>query len=87
MYNRTIGSQNNVHPGRYIGDDKKGNPLYSDARVLSIYELLIVSSLPMDWDIPEWASDHFVRAVIGEGVPPLLTKKIMQELVVIHNAK
>ena len=87
MYNRTIGSQNNVHPGRYIGDDKKGNPLYSDARVLSIYELLIVSSLPKDWDIPEWASDHFVRAVIGEGVPPLLTKKIMQELVVIHNAK
>lgn len=85
MYNRTIGSQNNVHPGRYIGKDAKGNPLYSDARVLSIYELLIVSSLPKNWNIPDWASDHFVRAVIGEGVPPLLTKKIMQELVVIHN--
>lgn len=87
MYNRTIGSQNNVHPGRYIGKDENGNPLYSDARVLSIYELLIVSSLPKNWDIPDWASDHFIRAVIGEGVPPLLTKKIMQELVVIHNEK
>ena len=85
MYNRTIGSQNNVHPGRFIGDDEKGNPLYSDARVLTIYELLIVFSLPKNWDIPEWASDHFIRAVIGEGVPPLLTKRIMQELVVIHN--
>lgn len=85
MYNRTIGSQNNVHPGRFIGDDEKGNPLYSDARVLTIYELLIVSSLPKNWDIPEWASDHFIRAVIGEGVPPLLAKRIMQELVVIHN--
>ena len=87
MYNRTIGSQNNVHPGRFIGNDEKGNPLYSDARVLTIYELLIVSSLPLDWNIPEWASDHFIRAVIGEGVPPLLTKKIMKELVVIHNEK
>lgn len=85
MYNRTIGSQNNVHPGRYIGDDSKGNPLYSDARVLTIYELLVVSSLPKDWNIPDWASDHFIRAVIGEGVPPLLTKKIMKELVVINN--
>ena len=87
MYNRTIGSQNNVHPGRLIGNDNKGNPVYSDARVLTIYELLIVSSLPKDWNIPEWASDHFIRAVIGEGVPPLLTKKIMEELVVIHNGK
>jgi len=87
MFNRTIGSQNNVHPGRYIGLDKKGNPLYSDARVLSIYELMIVSSLPLDWDIPEWASDHFIRAVIGEGVPPLLTKRIMEGLVKIHNEK
>lgn len=85
MYNRTIGSQNNVHPGRLIGKDSEGNDIYSDARVLSIYELLIVSSLPLDWNIPEWASDHFIRAVIGEGVPPLLTKKIMQELVVLHN--
>lgn len=85
MFNRTIGSQNNVHPGRLIGKDKEGYPLYSDARVLSIYELIIVSSLPLDWDIPDWASDHFIRAVIGEGVPPLLTKRIMERLVEIHN--
>lgn len=85
MYNRTIGSQNNVHPGRLIGQDKFGNDIYSDARVLTIYELLIVSSLPLDWDIPDWASDHFIRSVIGEGIPPLLTKKIMQKLLEIEN--
>ena len=87
MFNRTIGSQNNVHPGRYLGKDEHGNPLYSDARVLSIYELLIVMSLPKNWNIPDWASDHFIRAVIGEGVPPLLTKKIMENLLEIENEK
>lgn len=81
MYNRTISSQNNVHPGRFIEMDKKGDKIYSDARVLTIYELMIVSSLPKDWDIPNWASEHFIRQVIGEGIPPLLVKKIMKELV------
>ncbi|MDD4187652.1 MAG: DNA cytosine methyltransferase [Bacilli bacterium] len=84
MYNRTIGSQNNVHPGRLLGKDENGEEIYSDARVLTICELLTVSSLPLDWNIPDWASDHFVRQVIGEGIPPLLVKKIMQELVFIH---
>ena len=87
MFNRTIGSQNNVHPGRYIGKDEKGYDLYSDARVLTIYELMIVFSLPKNWDIPNWASEHFIRQVIGEGIPPLLVKKIMVELVKINNEK
>lgn len=87
MFNRTIGSQNNVHPGRRIGNDGEGYPLYSDPRVLTVYELMIVSSLPPDWNIPAWASDHFVRQVIGEGIPPLLVKKIMMELVRINNEK
>lgn len=84
MFNRTIGSQNNVHPGRYIGKDKDGYDLYSDARVLTVYELMIVTSLPKNWDIPNWASEHFVRQVVGEGIPPLLVKKIMQELININ---
>ncbi len=85
MYNRTIGSQNNVHPGRYIGKDAMGYDLYSDARVLTIYELMIVFSLPLDWNIPDWASDSFIRQVIGEGIPPLLIKKIMLNLLRLHN--
>lgn len=81
MYNRTIGSQNNVHPGRYIGKDKEGYDIYSDARVLTIYEIMLAMSLPKDWDIPEWATEAFIRSVIGEGIPPLLVKKIMKELI------
>ncbi len=80
MYNRTIGSQNNVHPGRPIGCDDNGNQLYSDARVLTVYEIMLIMSLPKNWDIPEWASENFVRSVIGEGIPPLLTQKIIEVL-------
>ena len=80
MYNRTIGSQNNVHPGRFIGKDENGNDLYSDARVLTVFEIMKIMSLPTDWDIPDWASESFVRSVIGEGIPPLLTKKIIEVL-------
>lgn len=86
MYNRTIGSQNNVHPGHYLGKNEQGNDIYSDPRVLTIYELMIISSLPGNWNIPDWASDHFVRQVIGEGIPPLLVKQIMQQLLEAHNA-
>lgn len=81
MYNRTIGSQNNVHPGRYLGTDAEGYDIYSDARVLSVYELLLVSSLPKDWNIPDWADDRLVRQVIGEGIPPVLVKNIVLELI------
>lgn len=81
MYNREISSQGNVHPGRLIGKDKLGYDVYSDARVMTIYELMIMTSLPADWDIPDGVTDHFIRCVIGEGIPPLLVKKIMEELV------
>lgn len=80
MYNREISSQGNVHPGRFIGKDKDGFDLYSDARVMSIYELMIMTSLPTNWNIPLNCSDHFIRCVIGEGIPPLLVKKIMEQL-------
>ena len=80
MYSREISSQNNVHPGVQIGFDEQGLPIYSDARVMTIFELMLMSSLPADWNIPDWASDHFIRCVIGEGIPPLLVKKIMKSL-------
>ena len=85
MYSREISSQGNVHPGHLIGKDSEGLDLYSDARVMTIYELMIMSSLPTDWNIPEGYSDHFIRCVIGEGIPPLLVKKIMEKLKEIIN--
>lgn len=77
--NGVISSLCCVHPGyKYVG--KTGELLYSDPRVFSIYELLIVSSLPKEWPIPDWANESLIRHVIGEGIPPLLVKKIVLEL-------
>lgn len=78
-YNHTISSFHNVHPGRL--DEKTG--LYSDPRVLTIFELMRVTSLPDNWDIPEWASELLIRQVIGEGIPPLAIKKIVAELKIV----
>ncbi len=85
MYSREISSQGNVHPGRLIGLDDEGHEIYSEPRVMSIYELMIMSSLPKDWNVPDGVSDHFIRCVIGEGIPPLLVKKIIEEMMVIEN--
>jgi DNA (cytosine-5)-methyltransferase 1 len=41
MCNGGISSQNNVHPGH-----DNGNGTYSDARVLSIHELLLICGIP-----------------------------------------
>lgn len=78
--NGVISSLACVHPGRkYISE--QGEELYSDARVLSIFELMIVTSLPLDWPIPNWATETFIRRVIGEGIPSKLIKEIMLELI------
>ena len=78
--NGVISSLACVHPGRpYV--DRNGQTLYSDARVLTIYEVLIVMSLPLDWPIPSWANETFIRNVIGEGIPPKLIKEILKELI------
>ena len=79
-YNGVVGSQNNVHPGRPWKKDANGDMMYTNPRVLTIYELLKVSSLPEDWNIPDWASEDLIRHVIGEGIPPLLIKKIVKSI-------
>lgn len=79
--NGVISSLCCVHPGR-----KLDAGLYSDARVLTIYELLIVSSLPVDWNIPDWAEESFIRKVIGEGIPSNLVKELMLGLIVQLNS-
>lgn len=80
MDNIEISSQNNVHPGRYIGKDENGYDLYSDARTLTLYELMKIMTLPDEWPLPEWVDLRFFRRVIGEGVPSLFMKKIFMQL-------
>ena len=78
--NGVISSLACVHPGRPY--EKNGETLYSDPRVLTIYELLIVSSLPLDWPIPSWAKETFIRKVIGEGIPSRLITVIVEQLLI-----
>ena len=78
MDNRKISSQNNVHPGRLIGQDENGRDIYSDPRTLTLYELMRVMSLPEDWNVPANTDEAFLRRIIGEGIPPLFMKKLFQ---------
>jgi len=79
MDNRKISSQNNVHPGRkYTTPD--GEELYSDPRTLTLYELMVIMSLPKDWPVPKTTSEAFLRRIIGEGIPPLFVKKVFENL-------
>ena len=65
----------NVHPGRLLPDGT-----YSDARCLTILELLRVTGLPDDYPIPDWASDKLIRDVIGECFAPLHVLEILKNL-------
>ena len=70
-----ISGHNNVHPGRQLPDGT-----WSDARVLTLRELIIVSSLSLNWNIPDEYKETFIRQIIGEAIPPLLSKKIVEPL-------
>jgi DNA (cytosine-5)-methyltransferase 1 len=78
--NGVISSLACVHPGYCIVDGDEKNRIYTDPRCFSIYELLIISSLPLNWNIPVWVNENFIRKIIGEGIPPLLVKYIFKEL-------
>jgi DNA (cytosine-5)-methyltransferase 1 len=76
MRNDAISSQMNVHPGRKMKDGT-----YSDARVLTPLELLLINTMDIEvWKTIE-AEENLVRKVLGEGVPPLAMNKIIEPLV------
>lgn len=79
MFNNYISTLATVHPGRPY--EVNGEILYSDPRALSVYELLIVMSIPLDWPIPNWVEDSFLRQVIGEGIPSKMSRDIVKELI------
>lgn len=85
-YTSRIGSQENGHPGyEVVHSDDEEIRIWSDARVLSIFELMRVTSLPDDWNIPEKASSNVIREILGEGVPPRLLEYALIELERLHN--
>ncbi len=71
--NDAISSQRNVHPGKLRADGT-----YSDARVLSILELMRLSSLPDNWPIPNGTPEILIRQVLGECIPPLFVEALVK---------
>ncbi len=74
-YSGSISSHNNVHPGRLLDDGT-----YSDARVLTLLETFIVSSIPSDIEFPKNSSETFIRTVIGESIPPKLMAEVLKNI-------
>ena len=86
MTNGSISSQNNVHPGR-----KRHDGTYSDARVLSVREILAISGLPTDL-FDKFAhiqndltfkydySPNFMRKVLGEMFLPKMCLEIIKTI-------
>lgn len=77
-----ISGHNTVHPGRPINVSGIDEIVYSDARVLSILELLRITGLPDDYPIPTWAlgNDRFIREVIAECFAPRHVERLMTTL-------
>lgn len=73
MRNDAISSQRNVHPGR-----KNRDGTYSDARVLSVHELMLLMGinprrLPADRE-----EELNIRRSLGEGIPPRLLNSVIE---------
>lgn len=71
--NDCISSQRNVHPGRLLPDGS-----YSDARVLTPLELMILDSLPETWKIPDDTPELLIRQCIGESIPPKMLLEVVK---------
>lgn len=74
--NDAISSQRNVHPGR-----EKEDGTFSDARVMTILELLRLTGLPDDINIPRDTPEILIRQVIGECIPPRLIEVFVEGIV------
>lgn len=77
MTNGSINSQNNVHPGNLLD-----NGMYSDARVLSVKELVILCGLPETCfdKYEDEVTENFMRHVIGECFPPKMCLEIIKNI-------
>ena len=75
MNSGSVSGSNNCHPGRRLEDGT-----YSDARTFTLLELFIVTSLPEDIKLPENISEKLIREIIGEGIPPLMSKAFLEKI-------
>jgi len=79
MSSGSISSQNNVHPGNpYIKD---GITMYDNPRVLSVYEIALLTGLDENWlSILIDNNEKIMREIIGEAIPPKLIYHLCKNL-------
>jgi DNA (cytosine-5)-methyltransferase 1 len=70
-----ISSQNTVHPGNPLPDGT-----YSDARCLTLKELMIITGIDGIWKFPKGCKESFIRLMIGESVPPCIPYEVTKQL-------
>lgn len=75
MRSDAISTTHTVHPGRLLP-----NGIYSDARVLTLRELFVLSSIDAEIELPDFASDSQIRYMVGEAVPPLLMEAVCKNI-------
>lgn len=82
MKSAANGGMITCHPGRPLGVDENGDPIFSDARPFTIRELLIICGLGEDYPIPAFAANNerLIRDVLGECLSPQLMKRVMAKL-------
>jgi DNA (cytosine-5)-methyltransferase 1 len=73
MRNDAISSQKNVHPGR-----RKADGTYSDARVLSVHELVLLMGMEPDRFPLDKSEELNIRRALGEGIPPRLLNSVIE---------
>ena len=78
--NGVISSLACVHPGRLLRKGNEKQRIYSDARCFTMEELFIISSIKFQNKLPLSIDDKLIRKIIGEGIPPLLVRKIFEVL-------
>lgn len=80
-----LGSQENGHPGYpIVNSNKEEERIWSDARTMTIFELMRLSGLPDNWNIPLHYSTNVIREILGEGVPPRLLEAALIQLERLH---
>ena len=70
----SISTQNSVHPGRKLSDGT-----YSDARTLTIAEILLCNGLPLTFSVPHGTGNKTVRHILGECISPKFLLALCRE--------
>ena len=71
-------AQYGLHPGKLIGYDDNGYPLYDNARPFTVAELILLTGLPETFRFPDGMSETQMRIALGEQACPLMMKMFIE---------